>query len=793
MRLRRLSRHRQSGFTLIWMSILLTVAALIFVSFLPGKEAGDYGQKTVTNIQKLDKVEAAMRAFMAFKGRRPCPAQGSYDINAANFGVEAATPGTCTGGTPAAPLGPDAGTGYVVGGMIPTKTLGLPDDYAFDEFGRQFTYVVDKRATKLSTCLTLQNYPTNNGTGGVAVESSTGGTVLDNTMVAYISHGPDGHGAFPAQGSTAAGRINTGSTDTDQLTNAGVDSSFTYNTNNFTNVKVKKDKTSTFDDLVYYRSDIKNTCCLGSAACVVPPGFRINGITTNGNLGIQIAHGHIHDATINDLVISDGSGNVYVIFGGTFSRSNYTVDNNATTGLIDGTHGFKIYDSTDSQLGSPIAVGDVNGDGYDDIVACNGNNNNGLTGDNGAADTCHVFYGHGGAFSASYDIKTDTTCQWTSFVDGGGVASRINGLAIADVNNDTYKDIIVGDWNASLSIGWGKGQVYVIFGRANTCPGTEPITSGLNISTLTSGTTPKGAIISGSTANWGFGNNVAAGDVNGDGINDIIISASSYSGSGRYGRIYVIAGQSAAHWPSTIAASALAGIPANGACASPYNTCGSAINGSTCGSTFGGQLAVGDVTGDGYADILIASDNKSSCDDAYVVKGAAPATAWNTSYDLAGPAGAALDIHDSAEGGGFAAAAIGDVNQDGTSDAMFGYLNPQTGGGGVGNANGSVYMLFGGASLAGGDWFNTPPTGANGVRIDCSYSNPDGDTDFNGLAETSCGAYLDAVDMDGDGTTDLVISVRYGSVTGSNQEGYVYVLYGKSSGWTTPYALSTIY
>jgi hypothetical protein len=120
----------QAGFSLLWASILLAVGALVMVSVLPGQDAGDTGKKQVATIQKLQKVEDAMRAFMAFNGRRPCPADGRYDISDTNFGIEAANPGSCTGGTPAAPLGPDAGTGNVVGGVIPTKTLGLPDDYA---------------------------------------------------------------------------------------------------------------------------------------------------------------------------------------------------------------------------------------------------------------------------------------------------------------------------------------------------------------------------------------------------------------------------------------------------------------------------------------------------------------------------------------------------------------------------------------------------------------------------------------------------------------------------------------
>src|SRR5207237_6768383 len=105
-----------------------------------------------------------------------------------------------------------------VAGVIPTKSLNLPDEYAFDEWGRRITYLVDPRATKESTCYTLQNYPTNNGTGGVMVQTKDiNGTVntTDSVMYAYISHGPDGHGAFPAQGSTVANRLKTGSTEDD--------------------------------------------------------------------------------------------------------------------------------------------------------------------------------------------------------------------------------------------------------------------------------------------------------------------------------------------------------------------------------------------------------------------------------------------------------------------------------------------------------------------------------------------------------------------------------------------------
>jgi hypothetical protein len=273
-------KQYEEGFALIFMSILITVAALIFVSFLPGQEAGDMNQKMITDTEKLEKVEEAMRGFMAANCRRPCPADGQYSENTPYFGHEAANPGGCTGGAPVAPLGPDAGTGYVVAGTIPTVSLGLDDSYAYDEYGRRFTYVVDTRATGVSSCSALE---TSSMPGGVTIENTTGGTVIDNVMYAYIGHGASGYGAWPAQGSangdltpaqSAAMRINSGSTDNDMQTNAGVDavgagSTFTYNTTNFTNVKIQHARTPStfaaggadtgFDDLLFYRNDLNTS------------------------------------------------------------------------------------------------------------------------------------------------------------------------------------------------------------------------------------------------------------------------------------------------------------------------------------------------------------------------------------------------------------------------------------------------------------------------------------------------------------------------------------------------------
>src|SRR5436309_195144 len=88
----------RGGFTLVQLSVILTVAAIVMTSMLSGREAGDYNQHILDDIAKLNKVEAGMATFMSSHGRRPCPADGQYDVNNTSFGLEAgATVANTTG------------------------------------------------------------------------------------------------------------------------------------------------------------------------------------------------------------------------------------------------------------------------------------------------------------------------------------------------------------------------------------------------------------------------------------------------------------------------------------------------------------------------------------------------------------------------------------------------------------------------------------------------------------------------------------------------------------------------
>ncbi|MDE3016885.1 MAG: FG-GAP repeat protein [Pseudomonadota bacterium] len=774
----------RDGFSLIMVSILITAAAILLASMLPGSDAGDYNAKTISDVRKIERIEEATRAFMAFNGRRPCPADGQYAVGNIYFGVEGAIPGTCTGGSPAAPMGPDAGTGYIVSGTVPTRSLGLSDDYAFDAFGRRFTYVVDRRATdsiataksagRVSGCYNLmQNIRYNGARPDLVIEDGTH-TILDNTMYAYISHGPSGYGAFPPQGSTVANRINSGSTDADMQTNAGVNSSFTYSTSNFTNIRVRKDRVlpaagdTGFDDLIYYRDDLKNTCCLGTNCS--PPGFVVQGnyglFGGGGKSSVTIAD--VNGDGIPDLIIGaptaspngSNSGSVYVVFG---TRTGFPDPLPLNT--LNGTNGFELDGAApNDDTGSSVAAGDVNGDGVADIIIGAG------TASPNGSDSGSVYVVFGGA--ARKDGTGWTSCPCTlnaSFLNGtngvefdGAAAQDYAGWAVTagDVNGDGIADVIIGAQGAQS----GDGATYVVFGKKAGWLGTAKLDS-----TLLDGT--KGVEFDGGTMTFA-GSSVAAGDINGDGIADIIIGAGSASPGGKSyaGSVYVVFGRqcggsyTACTTPVTLNSTFLNG------------TKGVEFDGAMFSDYAGSSIATGDVNGDNVADLIIGAPgaNGGAFNGAvYIVFGrqcggnyaACTTPVTLSSTFLNGTNGVEFD--GTASGSAGSSVAAGDVNGDGISDLIVGAPY---------SSNGAVYVVFGkqaGWTGAATTLNSTFLNGANGVEFDHTYFDP--------------AVAIAAGDVNGDGTADLIVNTLPG---GLFRYGFTYVYFGEKTGWSaTPYNL----
>jgi hypothetical protein len=254
-------------------------------------------------------------------------------------------------------------------------------------------------------------------------------------------------------------------------------------------------------------------------------------------------------------------------------------------GSLDGTNGFRLngIDSSDQSGISVSDAGDVNGDGFDDVII-------GTLISSPEPGESYVVFGGAESFTSSIDLRDlDGTNGFR--IDGvapGDYAGRSVSSA-GDVNGDSFDDLIIGATGASPG-----GASYVVFGQSD---GFAPT---LSLSSL-DGT--NGFRIDG-IGEFGVSGEAAssAGDVNGDGIDDLIIGNSRADPGGRTsaGEAYVVFGKSAG-FGSAIELSSLDG------------TSGFRLNGIDESDLLGRSVSTaGDFNGDGFADLIVGASRAES-------------------------------------------------------------------------------------------------------------------------------------------------------------------------------------
>ena len=435
------------------------------------------------------------------------------------------------------------------------------------------------------------------------------------------------------------------------------------------------------------------------ATLTAATGVNLDGFENLARAGNAVGDvGDVNGDGIPDFAVvsstADGGGSnkgqAYIIFGNKTALP-ATIPLNG----LNGTNGFTITSKANNDLlglannsgaTTIAALGDVNGDGIDDFILGAGNADGGGT-DKGEA---YVIFGSKTAFPASFDLNTLNGSNGFTIV---GTANNDElGEAVSsagDFNADGKLDILVGAPDA------GNGKAYVIFGTGASYAPT------IDVSTLNGA---NGFSLEGIAAGDDAGESLAhLGDVNGDGISDIIIGAGVADGGGtNKGQAYIVFGSKLPR-PANFDLGGLNGL--NG-----FTVTGLADN-----DRLGQAVSeAGDFNGDGLNDILIGADGVDGVigktGETYLIHGSS--AGFPAAFNLAtlnGTNGVRFP-----GSGGDAVSGGRDLNGDGLDDIVTSADGVPTDASGTND--GAAYVIFGARTTpAVFDVFTLD--GTNGFRV----------------------------------------------------------------------------
>ncbi len=411
---------------------------------------------------------------------------------------------------------------------------------------------------------------------------------------------------------------------------------------------------------------------------------------------------------------------------------------------LNPSQGFAITNTSAQQnVGLSLSsAGDVNGDGIDDLLL---GTSVGVAGSVHAAKA-YVIYGRTGSDRSA--VSLDNLNAADGFIIQARASrnsAEMHVSAAGDVNGDGLGDLILGAPYGEVRTG-GGGEAYVIYGRAGASRGTI---------TLADLAQRDGFILRAAAPGDMAGRSVAgAGDVNGDGLDDIVIGANAADGAGSAaGAAYVIYGQPGAARPALDL--------------SNLNVAsGFAVQGAAASDLLGISVAVaGDLNGDHIDDMIFGAPGNdqdgTGAGRAYVVYGKVGAARGPLDLaELAMADGFILQGDDADDLTGICVAVAGDVNGDGQADIIIGAAGA--------GATGRAYLIYGQAGAARGPIDLSHLSASDGFIIIGAQIGGQ-----LGMSVSSAG------DVNGDGLADVIIGAPNGTSAGSSGVGKAYVIFGQ--------------
>ncbi len=445
-----------------------------------------------------------------------------------------------------------------------------------------------------------------------------------------------------------------------------------------------------------------------AAPLILAPDASFLGESDFDEAGYCVAGaGDVNGDGLDDLLVSSPDSDVPVVNAG----QTYLILGAAQGWQLDASLGSAwsswVGEASNDNAGYAAAgAGDLDGDGYDDlVVGAYGNDDTGSE-----AGKAYVIFGD----PLGWPLQSSLAGAGASFVgEDAGDRAGYSLAGAGDLDGDGYDDLLIGAYKSDDG-SYHAGEVYVIFGQPQGGWATD-----VDLGTAAASFTGE---VDSDFAGKAVG---GGGDVDGDGFDDLLIGAPNNDETdAAAGKAYLVLGREAGWAQDTSLALADA-----------------SFLGETGGAYAAGRAVdvAGDVDGDGLADVLIGAYGRdlagTDSGEVYLIFGSPSLAGLHTTLDQAD---ASFTGELAGDFAGWAAAGAGDVDADGFDDLLVGAYKRD----GDALDAGGAYLLLGG------------PTGwAMRASLDSAGAMVLGDEAYDYLGRSVAGAG----DLDGDGFDDLVV------------------------------------